>query len=734
MNRLLHPLIACLILSGTIAAAGKEPPVQLPEAAIKEYLAHYHLPLIEPGPKTKSGRDRSSQWFKWFDRAITTPFASQLKVEEPVRQRARKFVDNSVRLMRYGVRERDFTFTATDMAAEAAALVKDGIDDPLVYWLQCWAINASTLNFREAEGVFKKAWTHKRIKETPGALRLIMLSSFAMVSRDARQTSKLEPKESDMIAAAWEAVHDKTYLPEEDEVCLENLEPVFQRQVFETDVPRMKALCEMPGQTDWLHEMYLATYHNNLAWMARGNGWASSVTDKGWKGFEENRDIAVQHYISAWKLRPERSEPASHLLGVCLTGGKVEGGAGTWLKRATEAQLDDYDTISALLNGCLPRWGGSHEVMMGFGMAYALTKRFDTEAPYNFFYALRDVTNDGVDWRETLRQPLFAQVVLALCQQRVNDAPTLALKRDEQAVLASYAWMCGDYKTAAAALAEVPRPFTRRAKVRVMGFGGWSEDLVRGESAICAAGLEKEWRAAEKDMADKKLDAAETGYQKILSAVKDKDGELVQGQLAAIKFERALAKGGWVPLEIAPGLAGWQVQKGDWTGTADGRLVNRGRGTSAFIYHRGRVGQEFQIRGEYESKSAGLGVVLGQGYNEDHNEKWITCIQDGSTARLLDCYLASQSSEKAFDKPDGRSSFTITCHDGAISYELGGKPVFTNEVAHDGRSDHETLRLMPDGHVGFCHYAFNNGETTTLLKCEVRLLPADFKAGSTEQR
>ena len=47
-----------------------------------------------------------------------------------------------------------------------------------------------------------------------------------------------------------------------------------------------------------------ARAHFNLGWKARGGGWASEVTDKGWQGFDAHLTKARSLLLQAWQERP----------------------------------------------------------------------------------------------------------------------------------------------------------------------------------------------------------------------------------------------------------------------------------------------------------------------------------------------------------------------------------------------------------------------------------------------
>ena len=701
---------------------------ELPDADIKAYLEQQRMPQLQAKPGARMQRDVEARWLKWFERTVTTPFATRLKTDVPIHERAVRLVQKGIMQLRQSA-QRDPTFTSSAMAAECAALVKAGVDDPLIHWLQGWASYDSTQDFPGCEAAFKRGVQHPRFKELSAALRLLMLSSYADTARAAnRTTSKLMPRGEDIIEAAWRSLQERAYQPDEDEILDENLWPLFREEVLPKNEPRVQEICGLPALSEWARLMLTGRYHERKAWLARGHQFANSVKPEGWQGFEACRIQAVECFLKAWKLRKDTPVAARELLGIGLTGGDTGEQPFVWLQYVQDAQFDHASSFRSLMNGLLPRWGGSHKKMLAFGLSCAATKRFDTEVPYFFFQALRDVARDVDDWQPVCRDPLISQVAIALCKQRVQDAPTPEQKQEALTLLGAYGWICGDYVAADEALVLAKAKFSRAVITQLLPFRGFNEQVIRAESAIFAVGYEEHWRAAESAMAAKDLTAAEDGYQTIRAQLNGVAGaELADSRLATVKFERSLASGDWVPLRVDPTLAGWQIQKGDWTGTVDGHLTNRGRGTSAFIYHLGRVGTEFQIRGEFIAGKSGFGVLIGRGYDEDQREQWLTCVMKRGQAYFLDRYYSCALEKRKMTGPPSPATFLITCHDGKITFEANGQEVFTEVVPLGYNEPHMPLRLMPDGHVGFCLPLFDKDNLTTILRSEVRRLPADFK-------
>ena len=175
---------------------------------------------------------------------------------------------------------------------------------------------------------------------------------------------------------------------------------VFQAYVtrpqeqYEAD---LAALAAAPGVDRWTCLNAMVELQIDLAWDARGGGWASTVTAEGWRGFEDHLAKAAAAANEAYKLHPELPEPATAMIRVAMGSGGREDQM-KWFDRALGAQADFGRAYSALLNALMPRWGGSNDEIMALARKMAAGKRYDTAIPFQYLSAavriMRDTDGD----------------------------------------------------------------------------------------------------------------------------------------------------------------------------------------------------------------------------------------------------------------------------------------------------------------------------------------------------
>jgi hypothetical protein len=128
------------------------------------------------------------------------------------------------------------------------------------------------------------------------------------------------------------------------------------------------------------------------AWEARGSGFASTVSDVGWKKFGEHLTTARKLLTEAWQAHPGYPEAPTAMITVAKAGYSNEGeGTRFWFDRAASAQFDYMPAYRSYETDILPRWHGSVREMYNFGAECLKTGRFDTSVPWEFLTMLRSI-------------------------------------------------------------------------------------------------------------------------------------------------------------------------------------------------------------------------------------------------------------------------------------------------------------------------------------------------------
>jgi peroxiredoxin len=118
-----------------------------------------------------------------------------------------------------------------------------------------------------------------------------------------------------------------------------------------------------------------------LAWAARGYGFANTVSEESMRLFEERLAIAENALTNAWQLNPEDSRIADKMLEVELGQGEGRDRLELWFGRAMALNPNDLKACSTKLNYLQPKWYGSEDDLLTFGWECVQSKVWGGKVP-----------------------------------------------------------------------------------------------------------------------------------------------------------------------------------------------------------------------------------------------------------------------------------------------------------------------------------------------------------------
>lgn len=230
----------------------------------------------------------------------------------------------------------------------------------------------------------------------------------------------------------------------------------------------------------------LGAYHYRRAWEYRGSGLAKTVTDDGWKGFEQHLEIATKHLSAAHKSDPTRPEAAGYMISLC---GIDHAPAGTdlsyWLKQMMAAEIDYRPGFTQALWYMSPRWGGSHKETLDFAAFCAVLDRPDTELPLVFIDGVRQIFVDSLcPGRDVLDSPVVYDLIVKIIEETAahpNHSYRANWLRSVRVAIAYQSGRLEDARAAAIALGD---------DVEVLGlnyFGMNEADIDRLRASVITA-------------------------------------------------------------------------------------------------------------------------------------------------------------------------------------------------------------------------------------------------------
>lgn len=128
----------------------------------------------------------------------------------------------------------------------------------------------------------------------------------------------------------------------------------------------------------WLKIMMEADDAYERAWNARGDGFADTVTEEGWRVYGQEIAKVLPLLEKAYLMRPYLPQSTQLALMTCL-GNRSE--MDLWLKRARAAREDYCFAYCGYLWGLRPRWCGSAADMADFVLGIAKEHHFNSVSP-----------------------------------------------------------------------------------------------------------------------------------------------------------------------------------------------------------------------------------------------------------------------------------------------------------------------------------------------------------------
>ena len=124
-----------------------------------------------------------------------------------------------------------------------------------------------------------------------------------------------------------------------------------------------------------------------LAWLARGDGLANTVTEEGWKKFKEHLDVAETALERAWEINPHDTRIPTEMMNVMLGQGGGRERMEAWFERAMEVDTNCYDICYNKLYYLEPKWYGSDAEQIAFGRECVRSTKWGGRVPFTLLDA-----------------------------------------------------------------------------------------------------------------------------------------------------------------------------------------------------------------------------------------------------------------------------------------------------------------------------------------------------------
>lgn len=262
----------------------------------------------------------------------------------------------------------------TIIRTNCIAAVQSGCDDPMIRYLyvrSCMSQTNSPQDFAEAlcgVALDMQKSSYPDIRKFYAVIRAMDQLSYAYGTNgnSMPEAQELGPLVSQNLSPV---IQDKTTPPEEVyEVCDEYLKGFNGNtdsyiQAYTAIEPPLFA--NWPDEsTSWLLK---GQANFQMAWNARGGGYANNVTAEGWKAFSNDLAVAENALNRAWELNPKDVRIPTLMIRVDEAQQKDRDDMELWFGRAMNLNPNNYEACENKLHYLYPQWYGSRDDMVEFG-------------------------------------------------------------------------------------------------------------------------------------------------------------------------------------------------------------------------------------------------------------------------------------------------------------------------------------------------------------------------------
>ncbi|HXD00568.1 MAG TPA: DUF4339 domain-containing protein [Verrucomicrobiae bacterium] len=509
----------------------------------------------------------------------------------------------------------------------------------------------------------------------------------------AGQTDRVTALDAKALTFFREALGDGSFTAAEQEVCAEKIMYAWSKNFFLQNGPATVQAARDAGKTfEWLALVLEGQDEINQTWKARGNEFDYKVTPQGREGFIINLAAARKACSRAWALDPSLPMAPSEMIQV------AEGDSGIeemrmWFDRTVMAQIDYPAAWSTMRNGLRPRWYGSLEAMLEFGVTAANTDRFDTVVPGEFMGSVRDIE---IDQQGPRTGAIYGNPEVWLYVQRVCEGylatPLSAAEAEKwRSRYAVAAYLARQYRVARSQLEFLNWKLAASERL------DWGVDLslMNQEVAAHTSPNADNVAAAEaaRDRGD--LDQALNLYNQILAEqrIGPRVRQFARARAASLDTEIHLKTGEWVDFMPDPtNNLTWSFVMGQPVFPTNGVVEVDGSPGGHALYSRVRVGRNFEVKGDFEfSKSVfgehRAGLVMGMPEFDSKHGDWdwygfqIRQAMNGEQTASFSVGWSTSTVTNRVVLHEGINSFTFRLQGDRCSATVNGRPVFINQEA-----------------------------------------------------
>jgi hypothetical protein len=254
------------------------------------------------------------------------------------------------------------------------------------------------------------------------------------------------------------------------------------------------------------------------------------------------------------------------------------------------------------------------------------------------------------------------------------------------------AYRFGNLDLATQTLKDAPTPLHAGA-IEVLQRYGSDLPTLLAEVAMQKRGVHVQFEKAESAREQGKSAEA----LKLIEALREKatpeEVPLLAARETALSFDVEFAKGGWVKLAPERDFSGWRKLGGEWEVESDGTLIARGTDDRSKLVFDGKMGADFEIRGEFSANPGGSVFRGFRALSLDNTGR--TCGVDAvswASAQVLPKWVGinpycvgirprgeTEDKGRVDVTLDEWNRFELSCENGRVTWKLNGREIVSEK-------------------------------------------------------
>lgn len=371
-------------------------------AALQQPVASTHMQgaPLPSAPGAPCDRDFQKLYAAWFNRVIYShyPVASDPK--------GAAFLKAELTFL-----SEDHSYGSTpDLVAQARSFDVQSVTEPALLM----GIGMIEPDMTKSLAALDKALTLLPASQYP---KFVWFIAAANAGRDASLMNcpAAERKTRDTLSLNYlaQGLADDSFRPDEMPVLRWRLDMRSTTNLMDRHFNGVVNTVQASPKVDpWLKEYMEGVRYVSAAWVARGSGWADTVSQQGWRDFAADLALARTHLVHSWQLNPHDPAAAAEMITVCMGESEETDTMRTWFDRAVAADFDFMQAYYSICWGLRPRWLGNFAEMRAFGEECAATNRYDTMVPEQLVEIAIATSVDSDNHSEPFQDPQLGGQVL----------------------------------------------------------------------------------------------------------------------------------------------------------------------------------------------------------------------------------------------------------------------------------------------------------------------------------